>query len=194
MVAPIIGFAGLTVAALIKAVVAEYTANMAKEKLAKSFLIERIDSKLETKFGRDFLKDKLTSDNLKEVRESIHEELGAFSSKVDIDRLITSSIQHLSDEHQQLYAKMEHVESLLEKIVIPTSYILAKETGDEIPQELLQGLLEGSLQGKKKSKNVLSELLEEQRLPKETKGFIENHSFVQKLTKDGEKELTRIVN
>jgi hypothetical protein len=194
VVAPIIGFAGLTVAALIKAVVAEYTADMAKNKLAKSFLIERIDSKLEKKFGKHFLRDKLTPDNLKDVRETIHEELGAFSSNLDTDQLISSSIQQLSDEHHQLLAKIERVESLLEKIVLPTSYILSKETGDEIPQELIQGLLEGSLQGKEKSNRVLNELLEEQRLPEETQGFLQDHSFVQKITEDGEKEMSRIVN
>lgn len=194
MVAPIICFAGLTVAALIKTVVADYTGNMARKKLAKSFLIDRIDSKLETKFGKDFLKDKLNPNNLKEVRDTIHEELGAFSSKVDLDQLITNSIEQLSDEHQQILTKIERVESLLEKIVIPTSYGITKETGGEIPQELIQGLLEGSIQGKKQSKRVLDELIKEQRVPDETKDFINSFSFVSQIAKDGEKEMSRIVN
>ena len=50
MVTPIIAFAGLTVASLIKTVIAEYTANMGRQKLAQSFLVERVDSKLEKKY------------------------------------------------------------------------------------------------------------------------------------------------
>ena len=52
MVAPIIAFAGLTVASLIKTVVAEYTANMGRLKLAQSFLVDRFDYKLEKKIGK----------------------------------------------------------------------------------------------------------------------------------------------
>jgi hypothetical protein len=194
VVAPIIGFAGLTVAALVKAVVAEYTANMARKKLAKSFLVDRLDSKLEKKFGKDFLKDKLTPDNLKDVRETIHEELGAFSSKIDLDQLITNSIQQLSDEHHQILTKIERVESLLEKIVIPTSYGITKETGGEIPQELIEGLLEGSIRGKKHSSRVIDELIQEHRLSQDTKDFVNNFSFVNQIVTDGEEEMTRIVN
>ena len=102
MVAPFIGFAGLTVAALIKAVVAEYTANISRKKIAQSYLVERIDGKLESKFGKDFLKNKLTPDRLKQVREVVHEELGAYSSTRDLDQLITNSLSQLTDEHQQM--------------------------------------------------------------------------------------------
>ncbi|MHA2328498.1 MAG: hypothetical protein ACXACR_08250, partial [Candidatus Hodarchaeales archaeon] len=68
MVLPFLPFVGLTVAAIVKNVVADYTASMAKKKLAKSFLIERIDSKIEQKFGKGFLKQRLDNDALKKVR------------------------------------------------------------------------------------------------------------------------------
>ncbi len=193
MVAPFIGFAGLTVAALIKAVVAEYTANISRKKIAKSYLVERIDGKLESKFGKDFLKNKLTPDRLKQVREVVHEELGAYSSRRDLDQLITNSLSQLTDEHQQILDKLERVESLLEKISIPLSYSIAKETNEEIPQELLQGLLEGSIQGKKQSEKVLNELVEEFRVPEDTITQLSNYSFVKRITVEGEKEMNRIV-
>ncbi|MHA2094636.1 MAG: hypothetical protein ACW98F_08405 [Candidatus Hodarchaeales archaeon] len=97
VVAPFIGFAGLTVAALIKAVVADYTANISRKKIAQSYLVERIDGKLETKFGKDFLKNKLTPDKIKNVRAVIHEEVGAYSSRRDLDQLITNSLSQLTD-------------------------------------------------------------------------------------------------
>ncbi|MCK4848979.1 MAG: hypothetical protein KAT16_08150 [Candidatus Heimdallarchaeota archaeon] len=194
MVTPIIAFAGLTVASLIKAVVAEYTANMGRRKLAQSFLVERVDSKLEKKFGKDFLKDKLTPHHLKEVREAIHEELGAYSSSRDLDQLITNSIQKLSNEHQQILAKLERVESLLEKISIPLSYSISKEAEDEVPEELLQGLLEGSLLGKQKSDQVLNELINEKRIPNSTLSNLENYNFIAKLAVEGETEMNRIIN
>ncbi len=193
MVAPFIGFAGLTVAALIKAVVAEYTANISRKKIAQSYLVERIDGKLESKFGKDFLKTKLTPDRLKQIREVVHEELGAYSSRRDLDQLITNSLSQLTDEHQQILGKLERVESLLEKISIPLSYSIAKETNEEIPQELLQGLLEGRLQGKKQSEKVLNELAEEFRVPDDTITQLENYSFVKQITSEGEKEMNRIV-
>ncbi|MHA1993693.1 MAG: hypothetical protein ACW97Z_04070 [Candidatus Hodarchaeales archaeon] len=193
MVAPFIGFAGLTVAALIKAVVAEYTANISRKKIAQSYLVERIDGKLEKKFGKEFLKNKLTSDKLKDVREVIHEELGAYSSRRDLDQLITNSLSQLTDEHQQILDKLERVESLLEKISIPLSYSIAKETNEEIPPELLQGLLEGSLQGKQQSEKVLNELVKEYRVPEETLSQLTNYSFVKRITSEGEKEMNRIV-
>ncbi|MFX0185529.1 MAG: hypothetical protein ACFE95_20790, partial [Candidatus Hodarchaeota archaeon] len=93
MVAPLIAFAGLTVAALVKQIVADYTANMARKSLAKSFLIERIDRKLEKKLGKDFLKEKLDDNNLEEVRQVIHEELAAYSPQKDLDQLIVNSVQ-----------------------------------------------------------------------------------------------------
>ncbi|MHA1443220.1 MAG: hypothetical protein ACTSRJ_01900 [Candidatus Hodarchaeales archaeon] len=194
MVAPIIAFAGLTVASLIKTVVAEYTANMGRQKLAQSFLIERMDSKLEKKFGKDFLKDKLTPHHLKEVREAIHEELGAYSSTRDIDQLITNSLQKLSNEHQQILVKLERVESLLEKISIPLSYFISKEAEDDLPEELLQGLLEGSLLGKQSSDKVLNELIDEKRIPNSTLSSLENFKFIETLVVEGEKEMNRIVN
>ena len=193
MVAPFIGFAGLTVAALIKAVVAEYTANISRKKIAQSYLVERIDGKLENKFGKDFLKNKLTPDRLKQIREVVHEELGAYSSRRDLDQLITNSLSQLTDEHQQILDKLDRVESLLEKISIPLSYSISKETNEEIPQELLQGLLEGSLQGKKKSEKVLNELVEEFRVPEDTLSQLSNYSFVKQISSEGEKEMNRIV-
>ena len=194
MVAPIIAFAGLTVASLIKTVVAEYTANMGRRKLARSFLVERVDSKLEKKFGKDFLKDKLTPHHLKEVRDAIHEELGAYSSSRDLDQLISNSIQTLSNEHQQILTKLERVESLLEKISIPLSYSISKEAEEEVPEELLQGLLEGSLLGKQRSDQVLNELINEKRIPENTVSSLNNYKFIEKLAVEGEKEMSRIVN
>jgi len=194
VVAPIIAFAGLTVASLIKTVVAEYTANMGRRKIAQSFLIERMDSKLEKKFGKDFLKDKLTPHHLKEVREAIHEELGAYSSTRDLDCLITNSIQKLSNEHQQIFTKLERVESLLEKISIPLSYMISKETGEEVPEALLQGLLEGSLLGKHRSEHVLNELIDEKRIPTTTLSSLENYKFIEKLVVEGETEMNRIID
>ncbi|GAG08045.1 unnamed protein product, partial [marine sediment metagenome] len=131
MVAPLIAFAGLTVAALVKQVVADYTANMAKKKLAKSFLIERIDKKVEKKLGKDFLKEKLNDNNMEEVRQVIHEELAAYSPRKDLDQLIINSAQKLSDEHEQILTKLDSVESLLQKISIPLAYSLAKESEEE---------------------------------------------------------------
>jgi len=194
VVAPIIAFAGLTVASLIKTVVAEYTANMGRRKLAQSFLVNRVDSKLEKKFGKDFLKNKLTPYHLKVVREAIHDELGAYSSTRDLDQLITNSIQKLSNEHQQILAKLERVESLLEKISIPLSYSLSKEAEDDVPEELLQGLIEGSLTGKQRSDKVLNELIDEKRVPNNTLSSLENFKFIERLVAEGEKEMNRIVN
>ena len=137
MVAPFLPFIGLTVAALVRQVVTDYTANMAKKKLAKSFLVTRLDNKMETKLGKDFLKKKLNNENLEEVRQIIHEELAAYSPRKDLDQLIVNSAQKLSDEHQQILTKLDNVESLLEKISIPLAYSLAKESEEEFPEDLL---------------------------------------------------------
>jgi len=124
LVFPLLPFIGLTVGSLIKQILADYTANMAKKKLAKSFLIERIDKKLEHKYGKEFLKSKLDDRKLEDVRKVIHEELSAYSSQKDLDQLIVNSVQRLSDEHQQILNKLDNVESLLEKISIPLAYTL----------------------------------------------------------------------
>lgn len=194
MVAPIIGFAGLTVAAFLRQVVGEYTANIARKKLASSYLVDRIDSKIENKFGKGYLKNHLTPNILKEIRVIIHDELGGYSSKRDIDQIINNTVQVLSDEHQQILHKLSSVESLLEKISIPLSYDLTKETSEAVPQELLQGLLEGSLGGKSKSKKILEELMVENHLPREPIENLSQFSFIDQLKQNGEYELQRIVN
>jgi hypothetical protein len=194
VVAPIIGFAGITVAAFLRQVIGEYTAGIAKKKLASSYLVERIDNKIEKKFGKGYLKNHLTPNILKEIRELIHDELGAYSSKRDIDQLINNSVQILSNEHQQILQKLSTVESLLEKISIPWSYDLTKKTSEAVPQELLQGLLEGNLQGKSKSKKILNELIAEKKLPAEPHEDLNQFSFINQITANGEKELRRIVN
>ncbi|MFX0173335.1 MAG: hypothetical protein ACFE9L_15690 [Candidatus Hodarchaeota archaeon] len=193
MVAPLIAFAGLTVAALIRQVVADYTANMAKKTLAKSFLVQRIDKKLEKKLGKDFLKEKLNDNNLEEVRQVIHEELAAYSPRKDLDQLIVNSVQKLSDEHQAILTKLDNVESLLEKISIPLAYSLTKETADEVPEELLTGLLEGSLQGHKSSQKVLNELTKEKTVPTEILDTLKNFEFIERLNKVGDSEISRLV-
>lgn len=193
MVAPLIAFAGLTVAALVKQVVADYTANMAKKSLAKSFLIERIDGKLEKKLGKDFLKEKLDDNNLEEIRQVIHEELAAYSPQKDLDQLIVNSVQKLSDEHQVILTKLDNVESLLEKIAIPLAYSITKESDKEVPEELLTGLLEGSLQGHTSSHKVLQELTEERTVPSEIFDTLKNFEFIERLNKVGDTEISRLV-
>lgn len=193
MVAPLIAFAGLTVAALVKQVVADYTANMAKKKLAKSFLIERIDKKFERKLGKDFLKEKMNDDNLEEVRQVIHEELAAYSPRKDLDQLIINSAQKLSDEHEQILTKLDSVENLLQKISIPLAYSLAKESEKEVPEELLSGLLEGSLQGQDSSQKVLAELTEEKHVPSEILVTLKEFEFIKKINTEGETEISRLV-
>ncbi len=197
VVAPVIAFAGLTVAALVKQVVVDYTAgvvkNKAKKSLAKSFLIDRIDKKLEKKFGKDFLKEKLNDDNLEEVRKVLHEELAAFSPKKDIDQLIVNSVQKLSDEHQIILEKLDKVESLLEKISIPLAYSITKESDNEIPEELLTGLLEGSLQGQESSQKVLKEITEEKAIPSDVLEYLKDYEFIQRLGEIGDSEISRLV-
>ena len=193
MVAPFLPFVGLTIFALVRQVVTDYTASMAKKKLAKSFLIERLDSKIEKKFGQDFLKKKLNNENLEEIRHIIHEELAAYSPRKDLDQLIVNSAQKLSDEHQQILTKLDNVESLLEKISIPLAYSLAKESEEEFPQELLGGLLEGSLQGHNSSKKVLNELTGEKKIPKEVFNTLKEFEFIERVNTVGENEISRLV-
>ncbi|MHA1974206.1 MAG: hypothetical protein ACTSW1_14500 [Candidatus Hodarchaeales archaeon] len=193
MVAPFLAFAGLTVAAFIKQIVADYTADVAKKKLANSFLIERMDSKLEKRFGKDFLKKKLTPQRLEEIRELIHEELGAFSPKKDLDELIVTSLNKLGDEHQAILAKLDNVESLLEKVAIPLAYTLAKESEQEIPEELLTGLLEGTLQGRTSSERVLQQLIEEKKISPEVTNTIKEFDFIKKLNNTNDSEIAHIV-
>lgn len=197
MVAPLIAFAGLTVAALVKQVVVDYAAGVVKSKakksLAKSFLIERIDKKLEKKYGKDFLKEKLNNDNLDKVRQVLHDELAAFSPKKDIDQLLVNSVQKLSDEHQLILEKLDKVESLLEKISIPLAYSLTKESENEIPEELLTGLLEGSLQGQTSSHKVLKELIEEKAVPPAVFEYLKEYEFIQRLDEIGDSQISRLV-
>ena len=193
MVVSFLPFVGLTVFALVRQVVTDYTASMAKKKLAKSFLIDRIDRKMETKFGKDFLKRKLNPENLEEVRKIIHEELAAYSPRKDLDQLIINSAQKLSDEHQQILAKLDNVESLLQKISIPLAYNLSKESQEEIPEELLTGIIEGSLQGHGSSQKVLSELTEENQVPSNVFDSLNEFKFINRVNTEGENEITRLV-
>ncbi len=193
MVAPIVAFAGLTVAALIKQVVADYTANMAKKNIARSYLIERIDNKLEKKLGKDFLKQKLDDNNLEHVRKVIQEELSAYSPNKDIDLLIVNSAQKLSNEHQTILDKLDKVESFLEKISIPLAYSIMKESDREFPEELLTGLLEGTLQGQNTSRKVLNELTEEGAVSQDTIGLLENFKFIKGISDASDKEISRLV-
>jgi hypothetical protein len=193
LVAPLVAFAGLTVAALVKQIVADYTANMAKKALAHSFLIERIDKKLERKFGKNFIKQKLDDEKLEKIRTILHEELSAFSPKKDIDQLIVNSVQKLSDEHQLILAKLDKVESLLEKISIPMAYSLAKESERDIPEELLTGLFEGSLQGHNSSNKVLRELTENNIVPIDVYDGLKSYKFIQHLSKEGDTEINHLV-
>lgn len=184
---------GLTVFALVRQVVTDYTANMAKKKLAKTFLIDRLDNKMEKKFGKDFLKKKLNPDNLEEVRKIIHEELAAYSPRKDLDQLIVKSAQKLSDEHQQILTKLDNVESLLQKISIPLAYSLTKESQEEIPEELLSGIIEGSLQGHGSSQKVLTELTDENQIPKDVYTPLKEYEFIKGVSTVGETEITRLV-
>ncbi len=194
MVAPFLPFLGLTVAALVKEVVTNYTAKMAKKKLAKSFLIERLDHKIENRFGKHFLEQRLSNDNLEEVRKIIHEELAAYSpNKKDIDQLIVNSIQKLSDEHQQILTKLDSVESLLQKISIPLAYSITKESEEEVPEELLTGLLEGSLQGHSSSRKVLNELKEEKQVSSEVFNTLKEFEFINQVNTIGKTEVSRLV-
>jgi len=193
LVAPFLAFAGLTAAAFVKQIVADYTAGFARKKLANSFLIERIDNKLEKKFGKEFLKKKLTPDVLEEVRMVIHEELGAFSPKKDLDELIVGSLTKLANDHQAILSKLDNVESLLEKIAIPLAYSMGKESAEEIPEELLTGLLEGSLQGHKVSQKVLNELIAEKRISSDVSEAINEFQFIKRLGESGESEISHLV-
>ncbi|UCG01031.1 MAG: hypothetical protein JSW11_15615 [Candidatus Heimdallarchaeota archaeon] len=193
MVVPFLPFVGLTVFALVRQVVTDYTANMAKKKLAKSFLIDRLDSKMEKKFGKDFLKKKLSPDNLEEVRKIIHEELAAYSPRKDLDQLIINSAQKLSNEHQQILTKLDNVESLLQKISIPLAYSLAKESQEEIPEELLIGIIEGSLQGHGSSQQVLSELTVEDQVPTTVYSVLKEFEFIKRVDAVGKNEITQLV-
>lgn len=194
VVAPFLPFLGLTVAALVKEVVTSYTAKLAKKKLAKSFLIERLDQKFEKKFGKEFLQQRLSNDNMEEVRKIIHEEIAAYSpNKKDIDQLIVNSIQKLSDEHQQILTKLDNVETLLQKISIPLTYSLIKESEEEIPEELLTGLLEGSLQGHGSSQEVLTELTEEKLVSSEVFNNLKEFEFITRVHAEGETEISRLV-
>ncbi|MFX1284897.1 MAG: hypothetical protein ACFFB5_14645 [Promethearchaeota archaeon] len=193
MVAPFLPFVGLTVFALVRQVVTDYTARMTKKKLAKSFLIERIDSKIEAKLGKDFLKKRLNNENLEEIRQIIHEELAAYSPRKDIDQLIVNSAMKLSDEHQQILTKLDNVESLLKKISIPLAYSLAKESEEEIPEELLTGILEGSLQGHESSQKVLTELTEENQVPSDIFTTLKEFEFIKRVNAEGETEISRLV-
>ena len=193
MVIPFLPFVGLTVAALVKQVVIDYTAGMAKKKLSQSFLIERLDKKMERKFGKDFLKKKLNKENLEEVRQIIHEELSAFSPGKDLDQLIVNSAQKLSDEHQEILVKLDSVENLLQKISIPLAYSLAKESKEEIPEELLSGLLEGSIKGQDSSQKVLRELTEDEQIPKEALNNVKEFLFINQMSTEGKNEITQLV-
>ncbi|MFX0123175.1 MAG: hypothetical protein ACFFAE_06015 [Candidatus Hodarchaeota archaeon] len=193
MVFPFLPFVGLTVFALVRQVVTDYTASMAKKKLAKSFLIERLDYKIEKKFGKDFLKKKLNPESLEEVRKIIHEELAAYSPRKDVDQLIVNSAQKLSDEHQQILAKLDNVESLLQKISIPLAYSLAKESQEEIPEELLTGIIEGNLQGQGSSQKVLTELIDENQVPKEVFTTLKEFEFIKRVSIAEETEISRLV-
>ncbi len=193
MVALFLPFVGLTIGALVKQVLAEYTADIAKQKLANSFLVERIDGKLEKKLGKDYLKKKLTDRNLELVRSILHEELSAFSPRKDIDQLMINSLKTLSDEHQEILNRLDNVESLLQRIAIPLSYSTYKESEREIPEELLEGLLEGSLRGVESSKKVLSELTENNKVPKALIDTISEYRFIQRISKENETEISRLV-
>ncbi len=193
MLAPFLPFVGLTVFALVRQVVTDYTASMAKRKLAKSFLIERLDSKIETKFGKDFLKKKLNNENMEEIQQIIYEELSAYSPRKDLDQLIVNSAQKLSDEHQQILIKLDNVESLLEKISIPLAYSLVKESTEEIPEELLSGLLDGSLQGHDSSQKVLNELTEEKQVSSDVFNTLKEFKFIKRVNTEGETQISRLV-
>jgi hypothetical protein len=193
MVIPLLPFIGLTVGSLVRQIIADYTANMAKKKLAKSFLIERIDKKLEKKYGKEFLKNKLSDQYLEEIRNVIHEELSAYSSKKDLDQLIVNSVAKLSDEHQQILNKLDNVESLLEKISIPLAYSLTKESEHAVPEDLLTGLLEGSLKGRDSSNKVLKELTQENQVPSEVSDTLKEYEFIKRVNEASENEITRLV-
>ncbi len=193
MVIPFLPFVGLTVAALVKRVVTDYTAGMAKKKLSQSFLIERLDKKMERKLGKNFLKKKLNKENLEEVRQIIHEELGAFSPGKDLDQLIVNSAQKLSDEHQEILVKLDSVESLLKKISIPLAYSLSKESKEEIPEELISGLLEGSILGLDSSQKVLLELTEDEQVPMGALDNVKEFSFINQINIEGHSEISQLV-
>ncbi|MFW9778126.1 MAG: hypothetical protein ACFFE8_04665 [Candidatus Heimdallarchaeota archaeon] len=196
MIPPLIAFAGLTVAALIKQIILDSTANMAKKSLARSYLVKRIDTKLEKKYGKNFLKEKLSDVNMEGVREIVHEELSAYlPRKVDVDQLIVNSIQTLSDDHQVILDKLDNVETLLEKISIPLAFRISKSNleEDDIPESLLTGLLEGAIVGKEESQLVLKELTEDQVISKEAAKAIESVKFIQRINRVADTEISRLV-
>lgn len=192
MVDPVITpLAGMTLSLFLRSITSRFLKGQAKDKktVAANFLSDRLRTKVVGRLGKRALKEPLTKGDLPVLREIISEELTAYgATKKQIDQLILTSLQGLSEDHTEIISRLEDMEQLVRKITLPLALRVAGG-GEELPQELLEELMAQKLMGNPSSTRVFEEIVEEQQINGEMTSVLANYSFLEAIREHEQKQL-----
>lgn len=179
----VLPFVAITVGMLVRQIAVDFTADIAKKQLAQSYLVKRMDKKLKKKFGKSFLSNRLSDTDLDSVRSVLKEELSSYGIKEpkEVDSLIVNSLSKLSDEHRIILAKLDNIETLIQKISIPLSFQISKDRGEILPPEMLEGLIEGKIKGNASSKSTFNELINDGEIPSSASEILDKWNFIEQM-------------
>jgi hypothetical protein len=183
--------AGMTLSLFLRSITSRFLKGQAKDKktVAANFLSDRLKSKVVGRLGKRALKEPLTKGDLPILREIISEELTAYgATQKQIDQLILTSLQGLSEDHTEIISRLEDMEQLVRKITLPLALRVAGG-GEELPQELLEELMAQKLMGNPSSTRVFEEIVDEQQINGEMTSVLANYSFLEAIREHEQKQL-----
>ncbi|MFX0115299.1 MAG: hypothetical protein ACFFB3_12190 [Candidatus Hodarchaeota archaeon] len=192
MVDPVlIPLAGMTLSLFLRSITSRFLKDSPKDKktIAMGFLTDRLKDKAVKKLGKRALKEPLVQGDLPLLREIISEELIAYgATQREIDSLILTSLQGLSEDHAEIITRLEDMEQLVRKITLPLALRVAGG-GEDLPSELLEELMAQKLVGNPASARVFQELVDEQQINGEMTSVLANYSFLEAVREHEQKQL-----
>ncbi|MFX1511073.1 MAG: hypothetical protein ACFFCQ_00590 [Promethearchaeota archaeon] len=180
MIGLILPFVGLTVGVFLKAVISKWVLPEAGPKVSE-FLWNRLKTKIETKTRKNVFNDPLRESNLEDIRKIIQDELSAYGvSREKVDELLFHTLADLENQHTEILNKLENVENLLEKVVLPLSFQITLNN-PEVPSTLIEKLLNEDIRGNPDSQRVLTEMMEEGTVDSSSVEVVRNYEFLNEL-------------
>ncbi|MFX0205725.1 MAG: hypothetical protein ACFFDT_07030 [Candidatus Hodarchaeota archaeon] len=137
--------------------------------------------KIEKKTGKNVFDDQLRESNLEDIRKIVQDELSAYGvSREKVDELIFHTLADLENQHTEILNKLENVENLLEKVVLPLSFQVSLNN-PEVPTALIEKMLYEDIRGNPDSQRVLTEMVEEGTVDSTSVEVVRNYEFLNEL-------------
>ncbi len=176
----VLPFAGLTIGIFLKTVVSKWVLPEAGPKVS-DFLWNRMKKKIEKKTGKNVFNDHLRESNLEDIQKIIQDELSAYGvSREKVDELVFHCLADLENQHSEILTKLDNVENLLEKVVLPLSFQVSLNN-PEVPAALIEKLLHEDIRGNPDSQRVLKEMVEEGTVDTTSVEVVRKYEFLNEL-------------